>query len=52
MLNILRKFSYTTLTTNEDCEVEWIIAFEDANTNSLKQIKDMAVSSAIGAAIK
>jgi hypothetical protein len=50
MLNILRKFSYTTLTTNEDCEVEWIIAFQDANTNALKQIKDMAISSAISSA--
>ena len=50
MLNILRKFSYTTLTTNEDCEVEWTIAFQDANTNALKQIKDMAISSAISSA--
>lgn len=52
MLDLLRKFDYTTMTTNKDCEAEWVVAFEDANTNSLKQIKDMAVSSAIGNAIR
>ena len=52
MLELLSKFSYTTMTSNKDCEVEWVVAFEDANTNALKQIKDMAVSSAIRNAIR
>ena len=52
MLDLLSKFAYTTMTINKDCEFEWIVAFEDANTNSLKQIKDMAISSAIGNAIR
>jgi hypothetical protein len=46
-LNILRNFTYSAYTINEDLEFEWVTTFKDGSTNSLKQIKDMAVAGAI-----
>lgn len=52
MLDLLNKFESSSYTVDTDnCELEWSVFFDDANTNSLKQIKDMAISTAIGEAV-
>lgn len=48
----LSKISQFTYMVNEDYSMEQVLEFEDAQTNSLKQIKDIAVSLAIGIAAR
>jgi hypothetical protein len=48
VVNTIRKFNSTHLTIDpSNGSAEWVLTFDDPNTNSLKQIKDMAVSAAI-----
>jgi hypothetical protein len=50
-LDVLRKFKDTRYTINDDCEIQWVVSFEDDKTNALKQLKDLAVTVAIGEAV-
>lgn len=52
ILELMNKFTYAGYSVKEDCKVEYTVYFEDYATNSLKQIKDMAVNAAIGNAAK
>lgn len=51
LLSVLRKFKGVNYTVNDDCEVECNVDFVDAKTNALKQLKDLAVTMAIGEAV-
>ncbi len=51
LLSVLRKFKGVNYTVNDDCEVECNVDFVDDKTNALKQLKDLAVTMAIGEAV-